>query len=315
MRLARGNWRMGALPRGKARVIPLPMSNTVQPAAGMPDLAALRSELDRIDDAMHDLLMRRAAVVEQVGQLGVKGRVALRPGREATIIRRLLARHTGRFPPASLARMWRELMGGATAMQGAFSLAICDPDPAAAYTAIAREHFGALVPLRTYRTPAQAIGELSSGLASAAVLPMPTEWESAAAAWWTALLHKDDPRIFVAACLPFWAARPEGAPKVGAFVVSTAPPDPSGSDRSLLGLEVALEQSRARLTQGLAAAGFEAGPVVLRRDPGAATARILVDVAGFVSEADPRLASLAFSLRPPIVLGAYAVPIEGAATP
>ena len=202
-----------------------------------------------------------------------------------------------------------------TALQGAYSLAICDPDPAAAYTAVAREHFGALIPLRTYRTPAQAIGEISNGSATAAVLPQPTEWESAAAAWWTALLHKDDPRIYVTASLPFWVPRPEGAPKVQAFVVSTAAPDPSGADRSLLGLEVALEQSRARLAQGLASAGFDAGATVLRRDPGDASARVLVDIAGFVTEADPRLAALAFTLRPPIVLGAYAIPLGGPAQP
>lgn len=252
-------------------------------------------------------------MVEQIGRSGVKGRVALRPGREAAIIRRLITRHTGRFPVAGLVRIWRELMGGMTALQGSFSLAICDPDPLAGYTAAAREHFGALVPLRTYRTPAQAIGEISAGSATVAVLPMPTEWETAAAAWWTALLHKDDPRIYVTAALPFWAARPDGAPKVQAFVVSTVPPDPSGADRSLLGLEVALEQSRARLAQGLATAGFDAGTIVLRRDPGAGSARALVDIAGFVTEADPRLAALAFTMRPPIVLGAYAVPIEGAA--
>ena len=291
------------------------MSQITQPAGTPPDLAALRGELDELDDALHDLLQRRATVVEKVGQLGAKGRIALRPGREAAIIRRLVARHAGRFSAASLVRTWRELIGGMTALQGAYSLAICDPDPAGAYTAVAREHFGALVPLRTYRTPAQAIGEISNGSATAAVLPLPTEWENAAAAWWTALLHKDDPRIHVTASLPFWMPRPEGAPKVQAFVVSAAPPDPSGADRSLLGLEVALEQSRARLAQGLAAAGFDAGATVLRRDPGDTSARVLVDVAGFVTEADPRLAALQFTLRPPIVLGAYAIPLEGPALP
>ena len=291
------------------------MSSTPPPAGPTADLAALRGELDELDDALHQTLMRRAIVVEKVGKLGAKGRVALRPGREAAIIRRLIAGHAGALPAASLVRIWRELMGGMTALQGPYSIAVCDPDPAGAYTAVAREHFGALLPLRTYRTPAQAIGEVSAGSASAAVLPVATEWETAAAAWWTALLHKDDPRIYITASLPFWAPRPEGAPKVQALVVGAAPPDPSGADRSLLGLEVALEQSRARLSQGLSAAGFDAGATVLRRDPGAGSARVLVDVAGFVTESDTRLAALTFTMRPPIVLGAYAVPIEGSALP
>ena len=291
------------------------MSSTVQPAEAVPDLASLRSELDRLDDALHDLVMSRAAVAEQVGKLGVKGKVPLRPGREAMILRRLVARHTGPFPVGTLVRVWRELIGGMTALQAPYSVAVCDPDPNAAYTAAAREHFGALIPLRSYRTPAQAIGEISAGTASAAILPIPTEWETASAAWWTALLHKDDPRIHVTAWLPFWTPRPEGAPKVQALVVSTAPPDPSGADRSLLGLEVALEQSRARLAQGLVTAGFDAGTLVLRRDPGAGAARGLAGLAGVVTEADPRLSALRFTLRPPIILGAYAVPIEGHAAP
>ena len=287
------------------------MSSPPQPAATPPELLGLRDELDRLDSDLHDLVTRRAAVVEQVGQLAVKGRVALRPGREAAIIRRLLARHTGRFPPDRLVQVWRELISGMTTIQGPFVLAVCAPDSASGFIAAAREHFGARTPLRVHRTPAQAIGAVSAGAASAAVLPLPAEEEPASAAWWTALLHKDDPRIHIVARLPFWAPRPEGTRELPALLVSVAPPDPSGADRSFLGLEVGMEQSRARLAQMLGHAGFDAGATVLRRDPGAGAARVLVDVAGFVAEDDPRLAALAATLRPPVVLGAYAVPIGG----
>lgn len=280
-----------------------------QPGAPSPDLLALRAELDALDDALHDLVMRRASVVERVGKLAVKGRVALRPGREAAIIRRLLARHTGRLPPGRLVQVWRELITGMTAIQGPFVLAVCAPDLASGYISAAREHFGAQTPLRVHRTPAQAIGAVSSGAASAAVLPVPAEDEPASAAWWTALLHRDDPRIHIVARLPFWAPRPEGARDLPALVVSVAAPDPSGADRSFLGLEVGMEQSRARLSAALADAGFDAGHSVLRRDPGAGAARVLVDVAGYVAEDDPRLAMLAALSRPPIVLGVYAIPL------
>ena len=207
-------------------------------ASPAPDLAALRAELDQLDDALHDTLVRRAKVVEQVAALGAKGRVPLRPGREAAIIRRLLARHTGLFPASSLVRLWRELICGMTTLQYPLRIAVCDAGDANT-VAVAREHFGALVPLRTYPSPAQAI-----------------------------------------------------------------------ADRSLLGLELALETSRARLGTVLAAAGFAAGPVILRRDPGAASAYALVDVEGFVADDDARLGRLASVLRPPVVLGAYAVPLE-----
>jgi chorismate mutase len=297
----------------------LPTDTQTRPAQGLeahvpPNLASLRAELDQLDNAIHDLLMQRAAVVEQVGAIGAKGRVALRPGREASIIRRLLDRHTGRLPRSTMVRLWREIVGGATSMQGPYTIAVCDTDPAGAYNAAAHEHFGALLPMHIHRTPAQAIREVSTGLAAAAVLPMPAEGEVPGAAWWTALLHKDDPRIHVTARLPFWAPRPDGAPRVQALVVCAVAPDPSGSDRSLLGLEVAMDVSRDRLALAVSAAGFEPGSTILRRDPAAGVAHALVDVAGFVTEDDPRLTALKNAvLRQPIVLGAYAVPLTGAA--
>ncbi len=289
--------------------------SSASPVASMPsaprELADLRAELDRLDDLLHDTILRRAAVVEQVGALGVKGTVPLRPGREASIIRRLLARHTGGFPASSLVRLWRELICGMTSLQRPLRIAVSDAGREPGYLAAAREHFGALVPLHPYPSAAQAIHEVSTGHAVAAVLPIPQEGEAPREAWWTALLHRDDPRIHVVARLPFWTPRPEGAPQVQAFVVTAVAPDPSGRDRSLLGLELALESSRTRLGGDLAAAGFSAGTVILRRDPGAAAAYALVDVDGFVADGDPRLAALQAVLRAPVVLGAYAVPIGG----
>ncbi len=277
---------------------------------GSRTLAALRAELDRIDDALHDLLIERAGVVEHVAHAGKRG--VLRPGREAAMIRRLLARHHGSLPAPTLARIWRELLAGTTAMQGGFSMAVCTAGGESQYIQAAREHFGALTPLRAHRSPAQAIGEVSAGTATVALLPLPSETEAARDAWWTALLHKDEPRIHVVGRLPFWAPRPEGAPDVQALVIAAVAPDASGADRSLLGLELPLDASRARLSTALAAAGFEPSHIILRRDPGAPAADALAEVDGFVADDDPRLATLDTVLRRPVVLGAYAIPVPGA---
>jgi chorismate mutase/prephenate dehydratase len=272
-------------------------------------LGALRAELDRIDDAVHDLLMQRAGVVEHVARAGKRG--ALRPGREAAIIRRLLVRHRGNLPAQTLVRIWRELLAGTTTMQGGFSVAVCAAEGVGAYVQVAREHFGALTPLRAHRSPAHAIGEVSAGSASVAVLPLPSETEAPRDAWWTALLHKDEPRIHIIGRLPFWAPRPEGAPDVQALVIAAVAPDSSGADRSLLGLELPLEVSRARLVSALVAGGFEPSHVILRRDPGAPAADAIADVEGFVPDGDPRLDNLGTLLRRPVVLGAYAIQVGG----
>ena len=281
-------------------------------------LASLRAELDRMDDALHDLLMARADVVTRVAALGAKGPVALRPGREADIIRRLLRRHTGGLPKRVLPRIWRELFAGTTAMQGSYAIAVCEtqsPTGGEAQTgphvSLAREHFGAATALRVHRTPAQALGEISSGSAIAAVLPMPSEQDDQRMAWWTALLPRDEPRIHVVARLPFWAPRAEGAPQVRALVVSAAAPDRSEHDHSLIGLELPPEMSRARLAGALTTAGLAPASIILRRDPAGQIAHGLIDVEGFVGDDDPRLATLGDAVRRPVVLGAYAVPAEG----
>ena len=274
-----------------------------------PSLASLRAELDHLDDALHDLVMQRATVVAGIANLRAKGPVPLRPGREAAIARRLLARHRGPFPAISLLRMWRELICGMTVLQNPLRIAVADASPTADLLAAAREHFGPLTPVRHYPSPSQAIHEVSAALATAAVLPLPREDEPRRDAWWLALLHHDDHRIHVVARLPFWTPRPEGAPRAGALVVGTAPPDPSGADRTLLGLELALETSRARLAADLAAAGLTPGATILRRDPGSDVAHALVELDGFITEDDSRLARLPSALRPAVILGAYPIPI------
>ena len=269
-------------------------------------LAVLRAELDTLDDALHDTLMRRAEVVGRIAALRAKDGTPLRPGREAAILRRLLARHSGGLPRHGVVRIWRELIAAMTELQRPLVVAVCGDGDAAA---LAREQYGALVALQRHRTPAQALGEVAAGTAAAAVLPLPTEGEPLADAWWTALLPpgKGGRRVHVVARLPFWEPRPEGAPRGQALVVSAAAPDPSGQDRTLLALDLPQDSNRGRLGQALANAGLEAGTVILRGDLGAA--RALADVEGFVTEDDPRLATL--PLRP-IVIGAYAVPIGGA---
>jgi chorismate mutase / prephenate dehydratase len=275
-------------------------------------LADLRGELDRLDDSLHDLLMQRAKVVTQVATLGAQGKkIPFRPGREAEIIRRLLARHNGPLPRRVLPRLWRELFAATTAMQGNFAITVCETDPPGGFATLAREHFGVNTPLRVHRSPAQAIAEVSSGAATAAVLPLPAEEEPARAAWWTALLHRDEPRIHVVARLPFWAPRAEGASQARAMVVAAAAPDASSHDRSLLGFELPPEMSRARLAGALTTAGLAPASIILRRDPAGQTAHGLIDVDGYVTDDDPRLASLGEAVRRPVVLGAYAVPVEG----
>ena len=279
-------------------------------SAGPAGLRVLRAELDRIDDATHDLLIERSRIVSRVGVEGRKAFTPYRPGREAAILRRLLARHRGPLDPQGIVRIWRELIAAGTALQGGHSVAVFDPDHARGYTQLAREQFGALVPLRVHSSPIQAFGEVEAGHAGIGVLPLPSKSETSDERWWTMLMERrwregpePSSRLHIVARLPFWSPRPEGAPLVQALAVSRAEPDPSGEDRSLLGLTVAAETGRARIADDLSAAGLPPRNLLLYRGETAA----LAEVDGFVTASDPRLDALGAGRAR--VLGAYAVPI------
>lgn len=271
-----------------------------------PDLTVLRAELDRIDNAIHALLIERAEIVEKVALAGKPA--AFRPGREADIVRRLVAQHTGGLPRQTLFRMWRELLAGTTGMQSKVTVAVCDASPGAVFTQLAREHFGTGTALRTHASPAQALNDVSSGTATVAVLPLPAESDSARDDWWASLTNRA-PRLHAIARMPFWASRNEGAPIAEALVVASSAADASAADRSFLVVELDNDVSRDRLTQGLTAAGFSVGAILLRRETDYAYA--LIDVAGYTPEDDPRLARLGNLARRPAVLGVYAEPIQG----
>ena len=248
-------------------------------------LGALRAEIDALDDAMQDLLVRRAEVVHRLASGGAKpAGTVLRPGREAAILRRLLGRHSGPLPRVALVRLWRELFASSIAQQGNFSIAL-PPDPALAR--LAAEHFGASTPQRQHPSLQAALSALGSRDASIAILPWPRESDEGPEDWWP---HFDPHHLSVIARLPFYSER---EPPLEAAVIGLNPADPSGNDATLLRVEVPGEPSRA----SLATLSGPGRVVALRREEG--FTRALIETTG----APPPDA---------IILGRYAVPERGA---
>src|SRR5439155_20195195 len=99
------------------------------------DLEHLRRRIDEIDDRLQDLLIERIEIVSRVAahKRESDGIAAHQPAREAAIIRRLVARNRGAFPPATLVRMWRELLAATVRLQGAFQVAVYAPPEAQAF--------------------------------------------------------------------------------------------------------------------------------------------------------------------------------------
>lgn len=280
-------------------------------------LDGLRREIDRLDDALHDLLMRRAEVVQEIGRAKAmdetpSGGAALRPGREAAILRRLAGRHQGAFPKVALVRIWRELMGALVGIQQPFLVAVHQPERGAGFIELARNHFGVVAPLAVHTSPGQVVRVVADGIVTVGVVPLPAPQE--AEPWWLSLTsHAGNlPRII--GRLPFVAAEPphgRGEP-LEAFVIACRDHDETGDDRTLIAFETLPDVSRDRLRAVLTAQGLEttAYVAVHRSDD---RSLHLVEVNGHAAASDTRLAELA-QARDPIqrcsVIGGYAAPLQ-----
>lgn len=155
-----------------------------------PDLASIRQEIDRLDDDIHRSLIKRAQLVESVAAAkgldrSSPGTLALRPAREAEILARRLEHNQSQLPPATIARIWREIVAAMTLMQGPIEVLVGTQTKSVGYFELAREFFGSAIPMALHSSPVKAVREASHQTGSIAVVPMP-EFEEEEA-WWPLL--------------------------------------------------------------------------------------------------------------------------------
>jgi chorismate mutase / prephenate dehydratase len=276
-----------------------------------PPLEHLRAEIDRIDQEVLDLLVARSAVVRRIGEVKgdrLDGRPALRPAREAQILRRLAERANGRFPAAVLVRMWRELIAAQTRLQAPLSVAVFAPKERALQVwDLARDHFGSATAMIAADRPLQALRALADGSATVAVLPLPNDDDS----WWVSLMSDHELQVRVFARLPFVSSDGE---EVRALALGQPEIEPSGDDLTPLAIEAEQGLSRGGLRELLATAKLNPGWAATWRPDPPAPAVHLVEVDSFVAAADPRLVALQQAARGEVLratpLGGYARPLS-----
>ena len=200
-------------------------------------LDTLRTEIDAIDDEIHNLLMSRTELVTKIGKLKERAgnhTFSLRPAREAAIMRRLAAQHKGPFPLSALIKIWRELLSGTVRVQTPFSVAVCDRGDPVSYRGLVRDQFsGALV--KSFSRPEEATAEVDSGTSAVAVVPLPAR--NSAEFWWTELAFGEHQSLKIIGLLPFLQTSASESDPVEAFSIAAVHPEPSGKDVSLAVLE------------------------------------------------------------------------------
>ncbi len=73
------------------------------------NINGLRSEIDKIDNQLLDLIVKRSFIVDNIGKLKNTNTDVVDKKREAEVISRLLNLHRGNFSKDSIVRIWREI--------------------------------------------------------------------------------------------------------------------------------------------------------------------------------------------------------------
>jgi len=205
------------------------MPNTAKP----PPLAELRAEIDRIDTAMHRLLMERGDIIDRLIKVKrtAESGSAFRPAREADIVRRLVERHRGILPLDTAESIWRVIIATFTYVQAPFRVHADLSAGEAAMRDSERFHFGFTVPLVGHKGAAGVVAAVKAsqgdlGLVSAT---------GGGSAWWSALEGEDAPKII--ARLPFVerADHPAGLP---VFAIARPHPDAIVTDVTIWSMKV-----------------------------------------------------------------------------
>ena len=211
------------------------MTKPPEAPAQTPALGDLRKEIDRIDEAMHQLLMERGEIIDRL--IAVKrsqaSGSAFRPAREAEMMRRLVKRHKGILPLDTAESIWRVIISTFTYVQAPFSVHADLSAGDALMRDSARFHFGFTVPFVAHMGAAAVVAAVSTskgdlGLVPAFAVP-------SVGAWWSALEFDAAPKII--ARLPFVerADHPAGLP---VFVLSKVAADAMATEAAMWSVRV-----------------------------------------------------------------------------
>src|SRR6516225_299551 len=198
-------------------------------------LADLRVEIDRLDEAMHNLLMQRGEIIDRlirVKQTQESGS-AFRPAREAEMMRRLLERHKGILPLDTVESIWRVIISTFTYVQAPFSIHADLSAGDALMRDSARFHFGFTVPFVPHIGAAGVVAAVSASKGDLGLVPA---FDIASAgAWWNALEFDAAPKII--ARLPF-VERPDHPAALPVFVLSRVAADAMATDTAVWSVRV-----------------------------------------------------------------------------
>ncbi|OPZ77280.1 MAG: hypothetical protein BWY78_01074 [Alphaproteobacteria bacterium ADurb.Bin438] len=147
-------------------------------------LQDLRKSIDNIDEQIHELLIKRATIVQKVGEYKKQNNASvknnIRIDRECDILSRLIKRHKGDFPLDSLIRIWREIISASLRIEGDLKISTLKID---SYKDVdlhklIHEFFGTYPETAPHPSTWQALKQLDDDNATVCVIPFSNEIEN-----------------------------------------------------------------------------------------------------------------------------------------
>jgi chorismate mutase len=178
-------------------------------------LTDLRIEIDRIDAALHHLLMERGEIIHRLIEAKARqgGGSAFRPGREADMMRALVSRHQGLLPLDTVESIWRIIISTFTFVQSNYSVHADISGGDAAMRDCCRFHFGFTVPYVPHPSAARVIEAVAKSGGDLGVVRVDTP----EGPWWRGLAGPGAPKII--ARLPF-VERPNHPAGMPVFIIA-----------------------------------------------------------------------------------------------
>ncbi|MGH7394044.1 MAG: prephenate dehydratase [Candidatus Methylomirabilales bacterium] len=141
------------------------------------DLDDLRKRIDAIDQQILDLLNRRAAVVQQVGQVKLRQGLDFHaPQREEEILERLTQDNPGPFPEGAVRSVYREIISACRALEHPLLVAYLGPK--ATFTHLAcLKGFGDAAEFLPVRSIRDVFQEVEKGKVGSGVVPIENSTE------------------------------------------------------------------------------------------------------------------------------------------
>lgn len=208
------------------------------------DLTVLRDDIDRIDLSMHELLMERGRIIDQLIEIKAKqgGGSAFRPGREAQMMRRLAERHSGLLPLDTAEGIWRIIIATFTYVQSNFSIHVDVSAGDAPVRDSARFHFGFTVPYQAHPNAAAVIDAVAASTGDLGMVRIAAGISEGP--WWKALEGERSPKII--ARLPF-VERPDHPAALPVFTLALPLNEAAARDTIIYSAEVERWRDSARV--------------------------------------------------------------------